>query len=162
PGYNALANGVNGAGVIVGQFSSATAIHAALWQNDAAHTSVDLGTLPGDVQGNAWGVNDAGQIVGVSSNSLVEGAAGRAVLYQNGAMYDLASLVSAADGTWALDRAVAINNLGWIIAVGAKSGVSSAVVLMPEAVSCAPLTITQNSLAGAVVQTGFSAQVSAT
>ena len=40
--------------------------HAAFWNNNAAHTLVDLGTLPGDGSSIAWGINDFGQVAGES------------------------------------------------------------------------------------------------
>src|SRR5262252_76213 len=163
--FNGIANGVSGNGTAVGSVSGQTNTLATLWMNDAAHTLIVLGDgmLQGDVQGNAWSINNAGQVVGVSSTTNVADAAGRAFIYQNGTMLDLATLVDPADGAWALDKAVGINNQGWIIAVGTKNGAASAVVLMPvAAASCSPLSVTQSSVGGAVVQAGFSGQVSAT
>ena len=163
--FNGIANGVSGNGTAVGSVSGQTNTLATLWMNDAAHTLIVLGDgmLQGDVQGNAWSINNAGQVVGVSSTTNVADAAGRAFIYQNGTMLDLATLVDPADGAWALDKAVGINNQGWIIAVGTKNGAASAVVLMQvAAASCSPLSVTQSSVGGAVVQAGFSGQVSAT
>jgi len=40
--------------------------HACFWNNDAKHSIVDLGTLPGDWTSIAWGMNDLGQVVGES------------------------------------------------------------------------------------------------
>jgi probable HAF family extracellular repeat protein len=35
--------------------------HAFIWQNGVM---TDLGTLPDDILGRAWGINDNGQVVG--------------------------------------------------------------------------------------------------
>ena len=38
--------------------------HAVLWNNDAAHSIVDLGVVPGEWASWAYGMNDLGQVVG--------------------------------------------------------------------------------------------------
>ena len=40
--------------------------HACFWNNNANHSIVDLGTLPGDWTSIAWGMNGLGQVVGES------------------------------------------------------------------------------------------------
>ncbi|HQT99555.1 MAG TPA: hypothetical protein PLG60_03535, partial [Acidimicrobiales bacterium] len=50
----------------------------------------DLGTLQGDVISEALGVNDQGQVVGISLGSTPYG---QAFIYQNGVMTNLNSLV---------------------------------------------------------------------
>jgi probable HAF family extracellular repeat protein len=73
----------------------------------AAYTITDLGTL-GGASSRAYGLNDAGQVVG---NSDVPGIAnGRAFLYSNGVMTDLGSLVDGRGST-----AYDINNNGQIV-----------------------------------------------
>jgi hypothetical protein len=37
---------------------------ASFWNNDAAHSIVQLGAFPGDWSSIAWGMNDLGQVVG--------------------------------------------------------------------------------------------------
>jgi probable HAF family extracellular repeat protein len=62
--------------------------HAFLWTREGGMR--DLGTLPGDVLSEALGINDEGQVVGVSidaNNNL------RAFLWQNGIMTDLNTLM---------------------------------------------------------------------
>jgi probable HAF family extracellular repeat protein len=50
----------------------------------------DLGTLPGDVTSGALGMNNKGQVVGGSNDP---NGNGRAVLWQDGVMTDLNSLI---------------------------------------------------------------------
>jgi probable HAF family extracellular repeat protein len=59
--------------------------HAVLWTKD--HAIHDLGTLPGDSISEATGINDRGQIVGVSFPSS------HAFIWQDGVMTDLNSLI---------------------------------------------------------------------
>jgi len=64
-------------------------LHAFLWtRRDGIQ---DLGTLPGDVTSEAHGINERGQVVGVSCD-----AAGncRAFLWEDGVMTDLNTLVA--------------------------------------------------------------------
>jgi probable HAF family extracellular repeat protein len=61
--------------------------HAFLWTK--AGGLVDLGTLPGDDNSQAFGVNARGQVVGVSCL----GGACRAMLWENGVMKDLKTLL---------------------------------------------------------------------
>jgi probable HAF family extracellular repeat protein len=59
--------------------------HAVLWTKD--HVVHDLGTLPGDAISEATGINDKGQIVGVSFPSS------HAFIWQDGVMTDLNKLI---------------------------------------------------------------------
>jgi uncharacterized membrane protein len=45
--------------------------HAVFWNNDAAHSIVDLGVVPGDWASWAYGMNDLGQVVGVGNSPVV-------------------------------------------------------------------------------------------
>lgn len=66
---------------------------AFLWVHGAA-TAVKIGVLPGDALSEAFAINQAGQVVGVSFG----GAAGaRAFIYQDGALTDLNDLVETDD-----------------------------------------------------------------
>jgi uncharacterized membrane protein len=55
-----------GQAVGYGQTDQLTGQHAVFWNNDAKHSIVDLGTLPGDLSSLAWDLNDLGQAVGES------------------------------------------------------------------------------------------------
>jgi len=71
PGGFGIARAVNARGQIVGQSTAiftapnggGLTIDAALWDDSGIH---DLGTLPGDLGSRAFGINDGGQIVGLS------------------------------------------------------------------------------------------------
>lgn len=66
-GTTALPSGFNQAGQAAGYATNEViGQHAAFWNNDAAHSLVDLGTLPGDWSSIAWGINDLGEVVGES------------------------------------------------------------------------------------------------
>jgi probable HAF family extracellular repeat protein len=65
--------------------------HAFLWTKDRGMR--DLGTLPGDAISEALGINEAGQVVGVSYGPGFSHP--RAFLWQNDVMTDLNSLVPA-------------------------------------------------------------------
>lgn len=77
-GFSDLPGDVSG-GVLTANF------HAVLWTKD--HTIRDLGTLPGDNVSEATGINNKGQIVGVSYPSS------HAFLWQDGVMTDLNTLI---------------------------------------------------------------------
>jgi probable HAF family extracellular repeat protein len=67
--------------------------HAFVWSH---HHLKDLGTLPGGYFSFAEGINNAGQIVGVSENGQIDPAYGNpqfhAVLWENGIIEDLGTL----------------------------------------------------------------------
>jgi probable HAF family extracellular repeat protein len=89
----------------------------------------DLGTLPGDVDSFAGGINHEGRVVGESCN-----ASGicRGYLWQDGSIYDLNALVPASDSL-DLPFGSNINDSGEITAATVNaSGVESAVVLIPR------------------------------
>lgn len=65
--------------------------HAFLWTKDGGMR--DLGTLPGDAISEALGINESGQIVGLSFGAGFSNP--RAFLWQDGSMIDLNSLMPA-------------------------------------------------------------------
>jgi probable HAF family extracellular repeat protein len=79
--------------------------HAVLWTKD--HAIHDLGTLPGDTISEATGINDQGQIVGVSFPSS------HAFIWQDGVMTDLNTLIPS-DSPLALISTGDINDRGEI------------------------------------------------
>jgi len=85
--------------------------HACFWNNDAAHSIVDLGVLAGDGSSLAYGMNDFGQVVGTSHPPF----GSRPVVWNNDATHT-ASALSVLDGDNS-GAATAINNLGQAIGV---------------------------------------------
>ncbi len=111
-GGNSLAFSINASGTIVGnaQTTGNAAQHAFSYSNG---TMSDLGTL-GGTNSYAIGINSFGTIVGSSDT----GSGTDAMIYSNGQMADLASLVIT-PGV-ALVSAFAINDLGQIAAYGSN------------------------------------------
>jgi probable HAF family extracellular repeat protein len=94
---------INETGQIVGEsfITGDSSIHAFLWQDG---TMDDIGTLPGYINSNAFGINDIGQVVGNSEISIDGRLYSEAFLWQDGKMTDLG-----------MGTALAINNNGWIV-----------------------------------------------
>jgi probable HAF family extracellular repeat protein len=108
-----------------GDSASSPNYHAFLWTKSGG--ILDLKTLPGDTMSAAWGINDQGQIVGQSI-----GAAGsRAVLWQNGVITDLNTLIP--QGSLTLVYANDINSSGDIVggASNSTTGDSPAFLAIP-------------------------------
>ena len=106
--------------------SGNTATHTFLWQHG---TMSDLGTLPGDVDSFAGGINDAGQVVGESCD-----ASGncRGYLWQNGSMYDLNTLIPPSSGL-VVPFGANINDSGQIVGAAVNAqGVEQAILLVPH------------------------------
>lgn len=89
---NNFALSINNRGDIVGisDLSGDTAMHAVLWKKGDYDKVIDLGTLSGDVSSQANGINSKGQIVG---NSCDASGNCRAVLWENGSIHDLNTLI---------------------------------------------------------------------
>jgi probable HAF family extracellular repeat protein len=87
--HNSRANAINDRGQVVGSSETdAMQTHAFLYENG---TMTDLGTLPGDVNSTALGINNSGQVVGNSD----DGRTSHAFLYEKGTMIDLGKLAGA-------------------------------------------------------------------
>lgn len=131
------ANDINNSGEIVGQDASRNAI---LYSHG---TTTRLGSLPGRPICDTKDINNSGQVVGICYNT--DGAAPRAFLYSNGTMTDLNTLIDSPSGSsgWTLNRALAINDAGWIVANGtnATSGTHAFLLTPVPEPSTAALTI---------------------
>jgi probable HAF family extracellular repeat protein len=122
PGTNdSCATHVSGNGLIAGASGNGSIdpltgwpeIDAVLWQDGQIS---NLGTLPGGNESFAIGVNNHGQVVGTSANSIPDplsffgfGTQTRAVLWQNGTMKDLGTLGTGPDAF-----AVSVNDRGQV------------------------------------------------
>jgi probable HAF family extracellular repeat protein len=118
--------GINNSGQVVGgSETSAGAFHAFLY---SGATMIDLGTLPSDSASWAFGISDAGQVVGTSgSGTDFVGTAGpeascefapepspppsTSFLYSNGTMTDLLGAVAGISGSYAYG----VNKTGQIV-----------------------------------------------
>jgi probable HAF family extracellular repeat protein len=109
---------VNSQGNVVGasNLKGDTNFHAYLWTRQAGMQ--DLGTLPGDVNSAGLGIDDRGEVVGISLD-----ASGNThpFLWQNGVMTNLNSLVLPGSPL-SLLFAHSINSRGEIVGFGATSG----------------------------------------
>ncbi len=119
---------INNHSQIIGNsdLSGNTVTHTFLWQRG---TMTDLGTLPGDTDSFAGGINDEGQVVLESSD-----ASGncRGYLWQNGSMTDLNTLISPHKNLNVLFGAN-INDSGEIVGATVNArGVERAILLAPR------------------------------
>lgn len=90
----------------------------------AGYIITDLGVLPGGVSSTAYGINDAGAVVG--STSFSGGAGQRAFVYAGGVMNDLGTLPG--DTT---SVAIDINDAGQVVGVSSNGSVASAFLYTP-------------------------------
>ncbi len=103
--------------------------HAFLWTKE--HGIQDLGTLPGDAVSEALGINDQGQVVGVSYGAGFTNP--RAFIWQNGVMTDLNTLIPSGSPLY-LQVGQEINDQGEIAgyATDQSSGTNPAFLLVPR------------------------------
>jgi len=112
-----IAGEVNNQGQVVGtsDMKGDTSFHAYLWVRGTGMQ--DLGTLPGDVNSAGLGINDGGDVVGVSFDASGNS---RAFLWHNGRMIDLNTLTPSNSSLYLL-FAHGINSRGEIVGFGADS-----------------------------------------
>jgi probable HAF family extracellular repeat protein len=104
---------INNQGQVVGHTNSDTSTRAYLWTR--ATGMQNLGTLPpGDFASLAIGINDGGEVVGVSVDGNFNA---RAFLWEKGVMTDLNSLIASNPSGLQLQVASSINASGEIIGV---------------------------------------------
>jgi probable HAF family extracellular repeat protein len=116
------ATDINDNGVVVGH--SGYGGHAFIYSNNQM---TDLGTLPSGYLSEAFAINNGGQVVGYANTST---SSEHAMLYRDGVMSDLNSLIDPTSG-WILSRATAINDAGQIAGSGGIGGQTHAFLLTP-------------------------------
>jgi len=134
-GTNGVAYAINDAGEVIGNADLRGTVfdpflhqggfpvsHAFLWKNG---TMRDLGTLHGHKASAVGAINARGQVVGYSCPWTCEDHRDdRAVLWQNGSIFDLNKLIRAGHTGLKLTRAFAINSRGEIAGIGTPPGCS--------------------------------------
>ncbi len=116
------AHGINDKGEIAGWGTINGQQRGFLYGNGSV---TDLDTLPGGTNSFALGLNNGGQIVGVSST---HSGTTHAFLWQNGAMTDLNDLLPK-DSGWELREARGINDFGQMVGWGIFNGEERAFLL---------------------------------
>jgi uncharacterized membrane protein len=132
--WTSLAYSLNDLGQVVGESHPPFGSRPVVWQNDAAHTAVELPLLPGDNYGSAHLINNAGTIVGYSAASepgTWNVSPSKITIWIGGMPYDLQSLVVQSIDGWTISYVASINNLGQMAALAMKNGVLKPVVLTP-------------------------------
>ncbi|MGA3074598.1 MAG: hypothetical protein ABSG56_12980 [Bryobacteraceae bacterium] len=116
-GFGNLALNLNNHDQVIGQSDLAgdANFHAFLWTKETGIQ--DLGTLPGDVNSVAVGINDSGEIVGPSLDANFNP---HPYLWRNGVMTSLNSLIPA-DSPLSLLLACSINSSGEIVGLALTS-----------------------------------------
>jgi uncharacterized membrane protein len=132
--WSSDANSLNDLGQAVGSSHPPFSSRAILWNNDAAHTAYELPLLPGDNYGSAQLINNQATIVG--SSSLSEPGTWNIdhtaiVIWINGQIYDLQSVVRETADGWNIVQISSINNLGQLAGLATKDGVTRGVILNP-------------------------------
>jgi probable HAF family extracellular repeat protein len=117
PGGGNVAVGINNQGHVVGSsyLSDGATFHGFLWTEDTGMK--DLGTLPGDQISAALGINDDGDVVGISLDANFNP---RAFLRRNGVMTDLNTLIPAGSPLF-LIQACSINTRGELIGLAVET-----------------------------------------
>ena len=126
-GQNSSALSINNSNVIVGYYTLSGGFDHAF--RYALGSMTDLGTLGGDYS-YANGINNSNVVVGGSytnpSNTVFH-----AFIWATNVMKDLNTLLDATGAGWTLMEARAINDAGWIVGTGTRSGATRGFLLTP-------------------------------
>lgn len=118
-----------------------------LWNNDAAHTPVELPILPPTLSGDNYtvssrAINNLGHILGLSvyqdlsiqtpgASTIVSSSP---ILWRDAGVFDLQSLLDPISGYgWTITSASAINDLGQIVGFGLHNGQPTPFLMSPLA-----------------------------
>lgn len=132
-GRGSFANGINASGQVTGNAATVSSgDHAFLY---SAGVMTDLGTLNGGINSVGVGINDSGQIVGLSMVGTTFPFVFHSFLYgPDTGMVDLNNLIQSGSG-WTQIEAIAINNAGQITGYGVNpNGLQHAFLLSPAVV----------------------------
>ena len=132
--WSSLAWGLNSFGQVVGESHPPFGSRPVLWMDDAAHTPIELPLLPGHNYGSATAINDLDQILGSSAASepgTWNVGPSRLVIWRDGGVFELKSLLDASGAGWELTIASAINNSGQIVGAGSHNGRFRAFLMTP-------------------------------
>lgn len=135
---DSVAQCINNKGQIAGwvcitekTLAGSTPVHyrAFLWQNGKMR---GLGFLHRIHDSKVSALNDSGQVVGYALEWDASGYEGAeaALLWQNGRVYDLNTLIPSHSG-WTLQSAQGINDKGWIVGYGIHNGTPRGFLLTP-------------------------------
>jgi probable HAF family extracellular repeat protein len=139
---------LNNRGQVVGhsELANDSTFHGFLWTE--ATKMRDLGTLKGDVASLALGINDSGTVVGASLDANFNS---RAVVWKNGHIADLNTLLRNSSALYLLDAA-SINRGGEVVGLAATStGELHGFLAIPH--SCAPNEAEDDAESGAAAET---------
>lgn len=131
PGYaGSTGRDINNAGVVIGTSSGpGSPDEGFVWDGS---TMTGLGFLPGDNRSAGNGLNDLGQMVGQSIGLGPISINGRAVLWEDGNIYDLNTLIVGPNPFVTLRAATDISNTGLITGYAAlPNGLDHAFLLTP-------------------------------
>jgi probable HAF family extracellular repeat protein len=140
-----LASDINNAGEVVGSMGGNDdgSRQAFLFSGGVLK---DLGNFSQNKSAQALAINNAGQVVGISSPSFPNSTGEQAFIFSAGVIQNLNNLIAANSG-WVLSQAVDINDAGQIAGNGFKNGEPRAFLLTPTQ----PLLVTEANSTKAIV-----------
>lgn len=107
-----------------------------IWSADASHTPTALPFLAGTTHAMARAINNLGQVIGTGGEPDPANGASFSgtipVVWLNGQIFLLQSLLDASGDGWQIIEAVAINNAGQIAGNGIHNGVRAAFIMNPN------------------------------